>query len=181
MRFNNNDFIILQEAVEILEPFAEITCRIQSESVVTASLVVPSVVHFFDHLKNIKPHVLFLKKMCIQLEQAITKRFSGIVKRLSQQFVSINDPFSDPIYFICAVLDPEFRFLWLSQMNYNPTLEAQMKQSLIQMILDECEESTDSSSENIKHTQSLSSSKSFPNSYTTQSINENVSTRYVTS
>jgi hypothetical protein len=109
--------------------------------------------------------------MCIQLEQAINKRFSGIVKRLFQQTVSIDDPFSDPVYFICAVLDPEFKFLWLSQMNYKPTIEAKMKQSLIQMILDECEQYTDSSSENIPHTQSSSSPSSLSNSYTTQSIN----------
>lgn len=174
LKFNNNDFIILQEAVEILEPFAEITCRIQSESVVTASLVVPSVVHIIDHLKNIKPHVTFLKKMRIQLEQAINKRFSGIIKFLSQQLVSTKDPFSDPIYFICAVLDPEFKFLWLNQMNYKPTIEAQIKQSLIQLILDECEESTNGSSGKIQHTQSSPSSTSLANSYTTQSINSSI-------
>jgi hypothetical protein len=31
VRFNNNDFIVLQEAIEILEPFAEMASRIQSE------------------------------------------------------------------------------------------------------------------------------------------------------
>ncbi|CAF4956511.1 unnamed protein product [Rotaria magnacalcarata] len=70
LKFSNDDFVILQEAVQILEPFAEITSRIQSESVVTASLVVPSVVHIIDHLKNIKSNISFLKKMCLQLEQA---------------------------------------------------------------------------------------------------------------
>ncbi|CAF2895353.1 unnamed protein product [Rotaria sp. Silwood2] len=85
LKFHNNDFTILQEAVDILEPFAEITTRIQSESIVTASLVVPSVVHIIDHVNNIKPHLSFLKKMCIRLEDSIGKRFAGIVKRLSQQ------------------------------------------------------------------------------------------------
>ncbi|CAF4377586.1 unnamed protein product [Rotaria sp. Silwood2] len=99
LKFNNNDFTILQEAVDILEPFAEITTRIQSGSVVTASLVVPSVVHIIEHVNHIKPHLSILKKMCIQLEQSINKRFAGIVKRLSQQSVDTNDPFSDPIYF----------------------------------------------------------------------------------
>lgn len=146
LKFNNNDFIVLQEAVDILEPFAEITARIQADSVVTASLVVPSVVHMIDHVNNIKPHLSYLKKMCIQLEQSINKRFAGIVKRLSQQSVAKNDPFSDSIYFVCAVLDPEFKFYWLSQMKYKPSVESQMKQSLIQMILDECDEhSIDSS------------------------------------
>lgn len=145
LKFNNNDFIILQEAVDLLEPFAEITSRIQADSVVTVSLVVPSVVHMIDHVNNIKPHLSFLKKMCIQLEQSINKRFAGIVKRLSQQSVATNDPFSDSIYFVCAVLDPEFKFYWLSQMKYKSSVESQMKQSLIQMILEECEHSIDTS------------------------------------
>ncbi|CAF3674809.1 unnamed protein product [Rotaria socialis] len=108
----------------MLEPFAEINSRIQSESVVTASLVVPSVVHIIDHLKNIKSNISFLKKMCLQLEQATNERFSSIVKRLSQQIVYKDDPFSDPIYFVCTVLDPEFNFFWLIQMNYTPILES---------------------------------------------------------
>ena len=139
LKFNNTDFLVLQEAVDILEPFAEITLRIQSESVVTASLVVPSVVHIIDHLRTIKSHVSFLKTMCVELELSVNRRFAGIIKRLSQQTVDMKDPFSDPIYFICAVLDPEFKFYWLTQMNYKPVVESQMKQSLIQMILDECE------------------------------------------
>ncbi|CAF3613131.1 unnamed protein product [Rotaria socialis] len=145
LKFSNNDFIILQEAVDILEPFAEITSRIQADSVVTASLVVPSVVHMIDHVNTIKPHLSFLKKMCIQLEQSINKRFAGIVKRLSQQCVTMNDPFSDQMYFVCTVLDPEFKFYWLTQMKYKPSVESQMKQLITQMILDECEHTMDSS------------------------------------
>lgn len=46
----------------VLEPFAEITTRVQSESLVTASLVVQLAVHLNDHLKNMKPYVSFTKK-----------------------------------------------------------------------------------------------------------------------
>jgi hypothetical protein len=173
LKFNSNDFIVLKEAIDILEPFAEITSRIQSESVVTASLVVPSVVHVIDHLKNVKPNISLLKKMCIQLEQSINKRFAGIVKRLSQEIVFTDDPFSDPIYFVCAVLDPEFKLYWLSQMNYKPVIESQMKQSLIQMILDECEQNNNTSFDNIQDTQ-LSASTSVMNSYTTQSVDTSI-------
>ncbi|CAF2140723.1 unnamed protein product [Rotaria magnacalcarata] len=145
LKFNNNDFLILQEAIDILEPFAEITSRIQADSVVTASLVVPSVVHMIEHVNNIKPQLSFLKKICIQLEQSISKRFAGIVKRLFQQSVDVSDPFSDQMYFVCTVLDPEFKFYWLTQMKYKSSVESQMKQSLTQMILDECEHAVDSS------------------------------------
>ncbi|CAF2019737.1 unnamed protein product [Rotaria magnacalcarata] len=172
LKFSNDDFVILQEAVQILEPFAEITSRIQSESVVTASLVVPSVVHIIDHLKTIKSNISFLKKLCLQLEQATNERFSGIVKRLSQQIVYQDDPFSDPIYFVCTVLDPEFKFFWLVQMNYTPILESQMKQHLIQMILNECEKNIDTSFDNLES--SSSSSTLMTNSHTTQSIDASI-------
>jgi hypothetical protein len=111
--------------------------------------------------------------MCIQLEQSINKRFAGIVKRLSQEIVFTDDPFSDPIYFVCAVLDPEFKLYWLSQMNYKPVIESQMKQSLIQMILDECEQNNNTSFDNIQDTQ-LSASTSVMNSYNTQSVDTSI-------
>ncbi|CAF1579247.1 unnamed protein product, partial [Didymodactylos carnosus] len=174
LKFSSNDFIVLKEALEILEPFAEITSRIQSESVVTASLVVPSVVHIIDHLKNTKPNISFLKKTCIQLEQSINKRFAGIIKRLSQQIVLSNDPFSDPIYFVCAVLDPQFKLYWFSQMSYTATVETQMKQTLIQMIMDKCEQNIDASFDTIQHTKLSSSSTSVVNSCTTQSIDTSI-------
>ena len=157
-----------------LEPFAEITTRVQSESLVTASLVVPSVVHLIDHLKNMKPHVSFLKNLCLQLEQSIHKRFSGIIKRLNQEPVSINDGFSDPIYFICTILDPSFKFYWISQLNLQSTMNVQLKQSLIQILLDECQLNTDHSLNNSQHATSYLASTSIKNSSTTQPIGNSV-------
>lgn len=139
LKFSSVDFLVLREAIDVLEPFADITRRIQAESAVSVSLVVPSIVHLIDHLHVMRSHVVWLKSVCLQLEASINKRFAGIIKRLSQQHVETTDPFSDPIYFLSAVLDPEFKFLWLTQMNYQPIVESPMKQSLVQMILSECE------------------------------------------
>jgi len=173
LKFSQHDFIVLQEAVEILEPFAEITSRIQSESVVTISLVVPSIVHIIDHLKNVKSRMSLLTKTREQLEQSINKRFAGIVKRLYQQNICPNDPFADPIYFICAVLDPEFKFYWLRQIKYKLNLEFQIKQSLIQMILNECEQNHDEPVDQLHSRESSFSSSSFSTSddRMTQSFN----------
>ena len=150
-KFNTNDFIILQEAVTILEPFAEITTRVQSESLATASLVVPSVVHLINHLKTLKPHVSFLKILCGQLQQSINKRFAGIVKRLNQQPVSVDDCFLDPIYFICTILDPEFKLYWIRQLHLQPAMNVQFKQSLIQLISNECQINTGGSSNDAQY------------------------------
>ena len=52
LSFNNTDFNVLEEIVNILEPFAEITTTCQSETAATISMVVPSIVHIIDHLKQ---------------------------------------------------------------------------------------------------------------------------------
>ncbi len=48
----NNDFIIL-------EPFYEISSKYQAEIVVTASLVVPAIVHLITHFHDIKKNLTF--------------------------------------------------------------------------------------------------------------------------
>jgi hypothetical protein len=45
VKFSNTDLIILEEIVNILEPFYEISIKCQADLAVTACLVVPSIVH----------------------------------------------------------------------------------------------------------------------------------------
>jgi hypothetical protein len=54
-----------------------------------------------------------------------------------------NDLFNDPLYFVATILDPKFRFRWLSLMNYSHSLESKVKLSLMNLILDECQYNTD--------------------------------------
>ena len=89
LKFTINDFNVLEEAIDILEPFADITTRCQSETTATVSLVVPSIAHAIHHLLQMKGRVLFLVKMVTQLNRSIDIRFSGIVKRLLMKPVSM--------------------------------------------------------------------------------------------
>ena len=50
VRFSNSDLIVMEEIVIILEPFYEISVRYQVESIVSASLVVPSIYHLLCQL-----------------------------------------------------------------------------------------------------------------------------------
>ena len=162
LKFNNNDFNVLEEVVEILEPFADITTSCQSEIVVTVSMVVPSIVHVIHHLKQMKTKTSLLKKMITQLDRSINIRFSGIVKRLSMKPINKNDPFNDPLYFVATILDPKFRFRWLSLLDYSQSFESKVKQSLMNLIFDECECNTD------KQLDKSSSSQPSSSVYTTQ-------------
>ena len=154
LKFTMNDFNVLQEAIDILEPFADITTRCQSETATTVSLVVPSIAHAIHHLEQMKASVSLLMKMVTQLNRSIDLRFSGIIKRLRMKPVKAEDPFNDPLYFVATILDPKFRFRWLPLMNLSQSTESKVKQSLLDLIVDECElnESTQ-----MDHSSSLSS------------------------
>jgi len=137
IKFLNNDILILQEIVDILEPFYDISIKCQSETIATAGLVVPAIVHLIVHLRDVKENILFCTKLVQQLESSIEKRFAGIVNRLNQLHIEENDPFNDPVYFISAVLDPSFKFFWLRDLKLPANIENRLKQDVIQLILDE--------------------------------------------
>lgn len=135
--FLQNDFMILEEIINILEPFNEISIKCQSETIATISLVVPGIVHFINHLSDIKANLSFCSKLVEQLQSSIEKRFSGIIHRLNLINVEINEPFSDALYFVAAVLDPSFKFFWMNDLKLSPNVERRLKQNIVQLILDD--------------------------------------------
>ena len=137
IKFSNNDFVIFDELIMILEPFHEISIRCQSETIVTASLVVPSIVHLIVHLRDIKGEVSLCIKLVQQLEASLNKRFSGIINRLNLSSVIDNDSFSDPLFFIATVLDPAFKFHWIRDLQMPSPMENRLKQDIIELILTE--------------------------------------------
>lgn len=137
VKFTANEINMLKELIDILEPFYDITIKCQSETVVTASLVVPSVVHLLVHLCEIKNNLFFCEKLVHELHLSIEKRFNGIVKRLNDSKIEDDDPFNDPAYFLATMLDPSFKFLWIRDFNLSPNNENKLKQNLIQLLLDE--------------------------------------------
>ncbi|CAF2937630.1 unnamed protein product, partial [Rotaria sp. Silwood2] len=97
-----DDFKILEEMIEILEPFYEISIKCQSDTLVTASLVVPAIVHIIAHLRDTKETGSCVTKLVGQLQSSVEKRFSGILRRLNFEQVDNNEPFDDPLYFMAA-------------------------------------------------------------------------------
>ena len=101
----------MEDIIEILEPFYEISIKCQGELPVTASMVVPAVVHLMVHLRDIKGNLSFCSKLAIELQSSLEKRFAGIINLLNQSIVKPNDSFNDPVYFMATVLDPNFKFI----------------------------------------------------------------------
>ncbi|CAF2061368.1 unnamed protein product [Rotaria magnacalcarata] len=137
VKFTNNDLTILEEIADVLEPFYEVSIKCQAEIIVTASLVVPVIVHLITHLRDIKENLSFCTKLAQQLQSSIEIRFAGIIKRLNQFDVDTNDPFNDPMYFMAAVLDPSFKFYWIQDLKLPTNAENRLKQNIIQLILDD--------------------------------------------
>ncbi|CAF4069257.1 unnamed protein product [Rotaria sordida] len=146
IKFSNNDLIVLEEIIDVLEPFYEISIKCQAETIVTASMVVPAVVHLLSHLRDMKENILFCTKLVQQLQISLETRFSGIIKRLNQNDIEENDPFGDPVYFMAAVLDPAFKFYWIRDLKLPANAENRLKQSIIQFILDDISKDTTTSS-----------------------------------
>jgi hypothetical protein len=56
----NTDFYAFEEILDILEPFCEMTVTYQPESMTPITMVVPSIAHIIDHLKQMRTTVIFL-------------------------------------------------------------------------------------------------------------------------
>ena len=125
-------------------------------------MVVSSIVHVIHHFKQMKTRKSSLKKLITELDRSINTRFSGIVKGLSMQPANKNDPFNDLLYSVATILDPRFGFRSLSMMDYFQSFESKVKQSLMNLILDECECNTD------KHFERSRSSQPNSSDYTIQ-------------
>ena len=137
IRFSSNDFIIMREIIDILEPFYQISLKCQADKVVSISLVVPSIVHLLCHLRSMQENLSVCHEFVQQLQSSIERRFAGIINRLYEQVVQANDPFNDPIYFMATVLDPSFKFFWIRDLKLPVNIENRLKQNIIQLILDE--------------------------------------------
>ena len=161
IKFSNNDFIVLDEIIDILDPFNEITVKCQAEKVVTASLVVPSIVHLLSHLRDVKENLHFCSKLSQELQTSFKIRFVGIVNRLNLVDVTTNNNYADPLYFITTVLDPSFKFFWLRDLQLPVVMENRLKQNIIEMIVSEINKDSFSSGHNAEDSNvSMSSSAS---------------------
>jgi hypothetical protein len=103
-------------------------------------------------------NLLFCTKLVEQLQSSIEKRFAGIIHRLNQVDVEENDPFNDPLYFMATVLDPSFKFYWIRDLKLPVNVENRLKQSVIQLILDEISKDSTTSSTQLHDSNSSSSS-----------------------
>ncbi|XP_030623602.1 zinc finger BED domain-containing protein 4 [Chanos chanos] len=94
---------VLQELVEVLEPFEEATDMVQGDKHVSISLALPCVLGLRKHLGEV------ITRQCsgivMGLSQALDRRLAGILE--------------DPLYVTATTLDPQFKLSWSSDSDWH--------------------------------------------------------------
>jgi hypothetical protein len=118
---SNKEYQILQELVQILEPFAEATDVTQGDKSITISCVVPVIVSLDRILSDYSMTIKFLAPMVRELHNSLFQRFRGLFVQLSipepRGFVASDRcrdlNFDSRLFLLAAALDPHHSFQWL--------------------------------------------------------------------
>ncbi|XP_035478434.1 zinc finger BED domain-containing protein 4-like [Scophthalmus maximus] len=137
LSFTTREWNLLKELVDILKPFGEATDLTQGDKVITISAVVPSILPLNHHLEKLKPQVCFLSGLVRSLQASLSW---NLHQRENGQDTTA--PFSDPVYFKAAALDPAFSLLWLEpHVLVNRDVKAEVAQQVKELILQDAAES----------------------------------------
>lgn len=132
--FTSRDSSSLQELVNILDPFAEVTELVQSDQVPTLGCVVPSIVSLYNLMTDFSAKASLHAGLVRALLESLTIRFRGLLERihLVPESECISKPYSEKIYLIASVLDPLYGFIWLD-VDHRGSLEVKrrIKESII--------------------------------------------------
>ncbi|CAM4687846.1 unnamed protein product [Leuciscus chuanchicus] len=171
----------LNDLCALLEPFSEATDLTEGDTVFTISMVVPTVLDLRTHLIKMELHLPQIVTIVRAMKKSLEKRFSGIFRRISMDEGDPEQPFNHRIYFLAAMLDPQFGLGWADLDVQNgetgPTLKRfrdDLKKSLTDLlstevdrdataapIAEDTEESHSDSPPPLKHQRLLSRYKAF--------------------
>lgn len=132
--FSAREWNQLKDLGSVLSPFAEATDLTEGEKVVTISMVVPTVLDLNTHLLQIAESRSHCRPLATALRQSLIKRFSGIlVKTKMVEQNGKEDQFNQDVYFLAAMLDPQFGLNWVDldvTNNENPDSVKKFREDL---------------------------------------------------
>jgi len=127
----------LQELVQILEAFAEATDSTQSETMVTISLVVPTVLVLTRKLLEMRPVMRNQVAVIDDLLKQMHERFYDLYDQLNIEHLSQRTSktlaFSSSVYLMAAALDPLYGFRWLMDHPGSPEAKDFLRRKIISM------------------------------------------------
>lgn len=106
--FSTREWAQLNDLCALLEPFSEATDLTEGDTVVTISMVVPTVMDLRTHLIKMELHL----PQIVTIVRAMKKSFL-IFRRINMDEGDPEQPFNHSIYFLAAMLDPQFGLGWV--------------------------------------------------------------------
>lgn len=112
------DLNSLREILKVLEPFADATDMVQSDTTVTISCVTPIVLSLNKHLQSCLTATTTVKAFVNELLHSLRDRFATLFAQLRVNFSSnsqsrTNLSFNSSIFLMAPALDPEYASNWL--------------------------------------------------------------------
>ncbi|XP_050958759.1 zinc finger BED domain-containing protein 4-like [Labeo rohita] len=179
--FSIREWAQLTDLCALLEPFSEATDLTEGDTAVTISMVVPTILDLRTHLIKMEVHLPQIVTIVRAMKKSLEKRFSGIFRRINMDEGDPEQPFNHRIYFLAAMLDPQFGLSWVDLDVQNgesgPALKRfrdDLKKSLTDLLITEVdrdataatiaedtEESHSDSPPPLKHQRLLSRYKAF--------------------
>ena len=104
---------VLREFVDILQPFAEATERVQGDTYTTIGCVVPTVIGLFKYLNSMQQTCKYHGQTIRALMDSLVTRFGGLLTNVFILDDPSNTGFKSIIYPMASVLDPNYGFIWL--------------------------------------------------------------------
>ncbi|XP_078026436.1 zinc finger BED domain-containing protein 4-like [Epinephelus lanceolatus] len=142
--FSVREWAQLKDLCTVLEPFSEATDLTEGDTVVTISMVVPTVLDLRTHLNKMEVQLPQIVTIVRALKKSLEKRFSGIFRRINMEQGDPEEPFNHRIYFLAAMLDPQFGLSWVDLDVHNgessPALKRfrdDLKKSLTDLLIRE--------------------------------------------
>ncbi|RXN07736.1 neoverrucotoxin subunit alpha-like protein [Labeo rohita] len=111
--FSSREWAQLTDLCALLEPFSEATDLTEGDTAVTISMVVPTILDLRTHLIKMEVHLPQIVTIVRAMKKSLEKRFSGIFRRINMDEGDPEQPFNHRIYFLAAMLDPQFGLSWV--------------------------------------------------------------------
>ena len=134
------DFAMLQELVDILEPFAEATDLTQGQKYATIGCVTPCIISLYNCLSRLQQSTKYHGPVVRELMESLQTRFGGLLTNVGVLDEPSNDGYADFIYPVASLLDPNYGFVWLEDdLPVSVAVKESLQQRLIDTITKEAE------------------------------------------
>ena len=145
---NSRDLTMLQEFVDLLSLFAQVTTATQCQNCPSISIVAPSILNIFFDLINEKNNVQHTKSLCNALLSSLLSRFGGLLEEMEIKVTDYDiafrankkfyDLYKDPVFVLSPFLDGMFKTRWITQSLLGDSTKERLCEKIKKLVFDHC-------------------------------------------